>query len=1039
MRETSIYAFLQLLSLIANVNKGKVSQKAEKLIRDILNRVIRTEKLNEYIEQFRELVIKNHKINISTASSIPDKKKRASQSVKALVICEKSNEILQQHEKIRIIGRLIEFANEDGVVTEQENELLEVVKQAFNIDSREYNDIKAFILDPALQKVRKDKLIIVESIDNPVIEGVKHLYWHGLNGRLVVLYIESCNIFLTRYVGDDLLYKNAWPMVPDSIEILDPNSFIRGSKMEPLYYSTLMSRFFQDQIKKDLEFVVKEAEYKFRNSDNGVKRFSLATQSGDLVGIMGGSGVGKSTLLNLLNGTLKPLRGHIYINGYDIHKHQKELEGLIGYVPQDDLLIEDLTVFQNLYYNAKLCFHGYSKTKILKEVVKVLKELDLYEVRNLKVGSPLEKFISGGQRKRLNIGLELIRSPSILFLDEPTSGLSSMDAESVMLLLKRQSNHGKIVIVNIHQPSSYIYKLFNKILVMDKGGVIAYQGGPLDALVYFKTSNELLNAGESQCETCGNVNPEQVLENVETKLVNEFGRNTGIRRYSPDYWYQRYLDNFDEGSKIKVRKFSPPKIQFSIPGRFKQFLIYTQRDIRAKLENTQYLLITFLEAPILALIIGYFTKFYSGTADNPDAYLFSQNANLVSYLFMSVVVSLFLGMILSAEEIIKDALILKRESFLNLSRWSYLNSKILIVFFISAIQMISYVVIGNTMLEIKGMTFFYWIILFSASCTANIIGLNISASLKTVASIYIVIPLILVPLILFSGTVVPFDRLRTLVKHSTNVPLVGDLMTSRWAFEALAVRQFKNNRYEKNFFDEEMVISQANYKTAFLFPRIKNILEEALRFDRNPDNNEKRMTDLVIIKNELRKLDEETGSGNLRKLWDFGEDDFSEQKKNRIESYLDSLTDIYLSNSRKARQEQDREFRQLERKLGSKEAFIDFRNQYHNKSVADLVLNRSSVYKILETRRGFIQLMDPVFNIPDSKIGMAHMYAPVKRIGNLYIDTFAFNLIIIWLTTFIAIVVLYFNILRRAMMAFEAFRIRRVSERVKKSMRHVGK
>ena len=148
------------------------------------------------------------------------------------------------------------------------------------------------------------------------------------------------------------------------------------------------------------------------------------------------------------------------------------------------------------------------------------------------------------------------------------------------------------------------------------------------------------------------------------------------------------------------------------------------------------MLINFLEAPLLALIIGYFTKYISDE-NGVLAYVFSKNENLPAYIFMAVVVALFMGLTVSAEEIIRDQKILKRESFLHLSRLSYLHSNILVLFLISAIQTLSFVIIGNSILEIKGLTFQYWIVLFSASCMANMIGLNLSSGLNSVVAIYI--------------------------------------------------------------------------------------------------------------------------------------------------------------------------------------------------------------------------------------------------------------------------------------------------------------
>ncbi len=184
---------------------------------------------------------------------------------------------------------------------------------------------------------------------------------------------------------------------------------------------------------------------------------------------------------------------------------------------------------------------------------------------------------------------------------------------------------------------------------------------------------------------------------------------------------------------------------------------------------------------------------------------------------MCVITSLFLGLIISAEEIVKDRKILRRESFLNLSWFSYLNSKVMIMFLISAIQTISFILIGNYILEIKGMTTTYWIVLFTTSCFANILGLNISSAFNSVIAIYILIPFILIPQLLFSGVLVEFDKLRSHGQDTHGyVPVIGDMMTARWSFEALAVEQFKNNRFERNFFRYNLEINQNDWYANFL-------------------------------------------------------------------------------------------------------------------------------------------------------------------------------------------------------------------------------
>ncbi len=1024
MKETILKALLQLFAIIANVDKEGISPTARKIIESYLKQHLNRDQLPQYLGLFEDFLSQHHR-TFTDRESTESRKKRSSDSVKALMICQSINEGLQQEEKILVFLRLIEFVNEDHIITEKEYDFIKTVSDTFNISDNEYNNLLSLVLQNKTDQIERENLLVIDSSDQGTHPEIKHITRRNLEGSLIFLHINSTDTFIFKYIGEKTLFRNAQNILPGRAYIMDSGSVIRSEKIIPIYYSDVAGKFLQESTQTELVFSAEHLEFKFRNSENGIQPLNFFAKSGQLVGIMGGSGTGKSTLLNLLNGNLKPKNGKILINGVDLNEEPKKLEGVIGYVPQDDLLIEELTVFQNLYFNAKLCFAEYSETRLLRTVARVLRDLDLNEIKHLKVGDPLNKTISGGQRKRLNIGLELMREPSILFVDEPTSGLSSMDSEMVMLLLKEQTLKGKLVIVNIHQPSSFIYKLFDKLLILDKGGYPIYQGNPLEAVVYFKKMSNHVNAEESQCITCGNVNPEQVLQIVETKFVNQYGKFTGSRRVSPGEWYQLYRDNLEKEKRIKLKTKRLPESRFSRPGRTKQFRIFTFRNILSKLSNTQYLLVNFLEAPILAVIIGYFTKYISGTLDNPNAYVFAENDNLPAYLFMSVVVALFIGMTVSAEEIIRDARLMKRESFLHLSRLSYLNSKILVLFVISAIQTFSFVVLGNLILEIHEMTLSFWLILFTTACLANMIGLNISSAFNSVVTIYILIPLVLVPQLLFSGAIVPFDKLHKKITTSIHVPIIGDLMTSRWAYEALAVEQFKNDAFQKEFFEVEQKISEASYYSTFLIPRL-NLMVENL--ERNIDkeiefrNNQWK---LDILRTELDHLGRRPEVPYIFGVERLTVDSFSLQVAGEAKQYLDYVRSVMEEKLQEASNERDSVYEALAEKMGSREAVLELRNQNHNRALADLLLNRNMLNKIEITRNRLIRKKDPIYMVPESRTGRAHLYAPVKRLGNKQIDTFWFNVVFIWITSLILYVILYFDLIRMLVTYFEGIRIRR--------------
>ncbi len=234
----------------------------------------------------------------------------------------------------------------------------------------------------------------------------------------------------------------------------------------------------------------------------------------------------------------------------------------------------------------------------------MLKELDLYEYRDMLVGDPLNKKISGGQRKRLNIGLELMREPAVLFADEPISGLASHDSENVMDLLKDQAINGKLVFVIIHQPSSDILKMFDRMWVLDRGGYMIYDGDPVDAIVYFKTETSQANAAESECPTCGNVETDEILQIVEAKVVDPDGRKGQERQVSPVEWYHRYRQKMEPALSGRPEMKPLPASNFRIPERRKQLRTFIKRNLVRKYADRQYMVINLLEPPLWPLFLA---------------------------------------------------------------------------------------------------------------------------------------------------------------------------------------------------------------------------------------------------------------------------------------------------------------------------------------------------------------------------------------------------------------------------------------------------
>jgi len=1032
MSESILNALIHLFAIVANVNKDGVSDKGRRIVENYLARYLNKELIKEYLKLFDNYHEFYHReLDADDVKGLKDNNSLISFQISN--VCRQIKKGLLRNERVIVFLQLLEFVYEDHFVTDEECEFIKTVSQSFNLSESEFNNFKAFIFEGKPENLEKENVLVV---DNQVMEWsdnlawimkekstktgtkYKHLYRQNLYGQIVVLYIKSIQSFIFRYFGELNLYIDGKKIVNGRTYFFKKGSIIKGPNINSIYYYDIAAYFIRDTEKNHIIFSAQDVEFHFKNSKNGIQKFNFSEQSGQMIAIMGGSGVGKSTLLNLLSGKLKPTRGKVKINGYNVHSKSTSLTGIIGFVPQDDLLFEELTVFENLYYNAQLCFSDYTDDQIIEKVNTVLFDLDLYEVKNLHVGNPLNKFISGGQRKRLNIGLELMREPILLFVDEPTSGLSSMDSEKVMNLLKQQAHKGKLVIANIHQPSSEVFKLFDKLWVLDKGGYPIYQGNPIDAIVYFKTITSLVNAAESECSCCGTINPDLILKIVEEKEIDEYGKETHLRKTKPETWYFRYQENIEKKIEHKPEDIKLPDSEFKVPNFLKQFNVFSLRNLFSKLTNKQYLIINLLEAPLLALILGYFTKYIT-----PNGYIFGENKNFPVFLFMAVVVALFLGLTVSAEEIIKDRKILERESFLRLSWFSYINSKIIFLFGLSAIQTFLYTIIGNVILEINGMLLPYWLILFSAACMGNLIGLNISSGLDSVIAIYILIPLILVPQLLLGGAMIHFDDLHKSISSKKYVPLVGNLMTTRWAYEALAVHQFKNNKFEKYFFDDEQIISSADYKTSFLIPRLRNKLEFCMRRKDSGIDSIALVRDLKIISNEMAHLIRETDLPPFEYIQMLNAQDFNESVMEHAYGYLYYIEMNLLDEMEKANKRKEETYNLLVEQLG-RDGFVDFKQQYYNKKLADILLNRDEINKIYEIDDALIQKKDPVYMNPTSNIGRAHFYAPVKIINQVKIETIWYNIFMMWVGCGILYFALYFDLIRKGIKYLESLNLK---------------
>ena len=981
MSEEILKALVQLYAIIAKQGAG-ISKKDRDYIKRSFQQRLSEESVHEYMDLFD--------------SHLSDKKASKTSvldSVKTLSICKKINKTLTQKQKVIVLLELFELIRNAEDISKERREIINTIAAVFNIPSYEFELIEKFALKDEYDELNYPEILIAFRERPSKDYSFKYLpIDYETELPLVFVYIPSVELYFVKFNAsgnlevrlNHRLIRKKW------LYLFSYGSIIKHPKGTNIYFNQVATKLGSSHEITPISFIAKNIDYNFSGNKKGLVNININEQQGKLIGIIGGSGSGKTTLLNVLSSIERPSSGTVTLNGVDIHENSKNINGAIGYVPQSDLLISELTVYENLFITAELCLGELNKKEIEERIQGLLSKLGLWHVKDLKVGSITDKKISGGQRKRLNIALELIREPMVLFLDEPTSGLSSKDSEAIIQLLKEMSSDGKLIFSVVHQPSSDIFKMFDNIMILDQGGYAIFYGNPLDSLVYFKSHTNQINSNQGYCHVCGSVNPEQLFEIIESKIVDEYGNETPERRYTPKYWHKTFAKERGHEHEKNNDEVTIPQA-LTLPKKTKQFRLFTLRDIKQKLRDNQYLILNFLEAPVLAFILSYVLRYASSEA---NGYSYRHNENIPAYLFLGVIISLFMGLSGSAEEILKDKPVRKRERLLFLSRRSYLLSKILVQFSFSAIQTFTFVLIGNAILEIDGFLLPMWGMLFSTSCMANMLGLNISSIFKRAVTIYIAIPLLLIPQMIFSGALFDFEKMNNDIKSGTNVPFVADFMASRWAYEALMVKKYKENEYESVFYKYDQAKNNASYVSNYWIPEIEKLL---------PHINEKQTR--KIIDRELNKLNKIYPNApeklkNIEKVSTSEIVDFLDQMKRHA-------VKIYNHN--------EGEINNLHYKIGDKTT-TELKNRYFNERLEDIVRNLSTLARIKRSSHGFQRNIDPVYYLPNPSHSLdysAHFYAPKKFFLGRYFETYNFNLFVIWIMTLLLYITLYFNLFKK--------------------------
>jgi ABC-type multidrug transport system ATPase subunit len=933
---------------------------------------------------------------------------------------------LYLRERFLIILALLEFSELYLPGNSAINNEIERLAEYLNLGKTDFSDAYNFITEnlddrnPNLLVLKEDLHIDdmlegtwVEEYNQETEQQENRDIFQRMRGKLIFRYFSRNNLLTFRHEGNEKLLVNNKDVYPGFFYSLDRNDNICFEGLYPIHSEEIFKHFKLAGNSLRIILKARELAFHYSDSENTVKPFSITEESGKLIGIIGNNGVGKSTILKLIAGHLKPSQGNIFINDTDLIKENFRLQTVIGFVSHEDMIFSELSIYENLLFQARLSLGNLSKTQISERVEDVIRKFGMQELLDLRAKDLSSRNFSMYMRKCINIGFEMLRNPLILCLDEPLTGLSYTDAKRLMNLLKEEVNSGKLVVMTVHLPTLEIFRFYDRILIIDYDGHLVYSGEPENAYSYLIKTG--LIPYHLRDKNPIEVSPEEIINLIETRKIGSDGRISNERLIKPEAWYNIFRKKSEQELKSDQKSLKVAPVSVSgIPGIERQFIIYLHRNCRQFFNDWRSIIIYLAGVPAVAVSLAIMLRHVSGIP-----YSFGENIFLPLYIFFIVNYMMFSGLLTAADSIFKERNNVLRDYQVNLSQFSYLNSKTLFIYLISLVQIIIIVLAGNAILGIKGLTVTYILTLFAVAAFANLLALNLSSAVKNLSSVYLMIPFILIPSMIYTGFLIRFDDYFKYRGDDKNIPIIAELVPSRWAYEAIVVSQFKDNKYDSYFFTNDFTAYQNEFNSEKLIPLLEESLEKCRFLMGNKDSAVSPERHLQVLKNEFAYLGEREENAPFENIYSLNINDFDNEIYENAFGYLTYLK-FQIENSREetAREREKITLSIIDSLEG--QSIENFILEYHNKAIKSLVTGRFGEGYARVENEHILKSGNSVYMFPESNLGRAGFFSTFKRFNNKYIETIRFNLTAIWILNLILYILLlsdfftkFFNFFRK--------------------------
>ncbi|MCB8998821.1 MAG: ATP-binding cassette domain-containing protein [Bacteroidales bacterium] len=938
----------------------------------------------------------------------------------------KAQQNLFLKERFLIILALLEFSEMFFPSNPEYKEEIARLARNLNLDDEDYEEAISFI-SKTYDKKSPDLLILeadqnqedtlegkwIEGHENETGEEESRDIFQRIHGRIIFRFFTKFNLLAFKYEGNRKLFLNQKIVFPAFFYSLNYQDQLCFEGLAPIQSSEIARHFKISGNSQKISLKAVDLEFSYGKKQSSVKPFSIYEESGNFIGIIGNNGVGKSTILKLIAGHLLPTRGKIYINDTDLIKDNFRIQSVIGFVSQEDMIFPELSIYENLLFQARLSLGNLSSKLIKERVENIIRKFDLQEIRNFRVQELNNRNLTEYMRKCINLGIEMLRNPMILCLDEALTGLPYSDAKRLMSLLKEEVFAGTLVIMTVNLPTLEIFRFFDSIWLIDHDGYMIYSGEPKSTYSYLNETGLIpFHLREKHPDE---ISPEEIINLIETRKIDPDGKIGEERLIKPEIWYQAYRKKLNaENIPVTKKQKAAPVSVSGIPGIERQILIYFHRNLLQFFSGWRNSLIFLVGMPLIGILLSVVLRNVSA-----PYFLPGENQFLPLYLFFLVNYMMFAGMLTAAEAIYRERKNLFRDYQDNLSHFSYITSKVLFILILSLIQILLINLSSNAILEIKGLELKYIAVLFAVSSFAVLLSLNLSSAVRNLSSLYLLIPFILIPCMTLTGYLIPFDNYNKFRPADKKIPLVADLIPTRWAYEALVVSHFKDNPFNRNYFRIEFAEYQNKFNREKLLPLLEKVLEESRSLIGEADSVPVLNRKLRLLSNEFRLLAERDEIAPFEYITALNSRDFDDDIYENAFGYLTYInfqiesSDIEIENMRN---------RVTQRIIDSlqNEKIENFKNQNHSEVIEKLVYGKYPEGQVKIYGDHVIKSGSPVFLWPESKTGRSAFFSAYKRFGDEIYDTLQFNTGVIWILTFLLYLFLVtdssrevFNIFRR--------------------------